>query len=158
MHVRTADFDADHADIRRIRFAVFVDEQRVPEDLEIDDRDRHCTHVLAFGDDDAAIGTGRIDRDGKIGRVAVIAPHRGHGVGAALMDPSSSAVAAPGRQGVGEALMDRLHDIARRWRLDKVWCHAQIGALPFYERLGYRGGGEHFYEAGIEHVRMERDL
>ena len=138
MHVRTADFDADHADIRRIRFAVFVDEQRVPEDLEIDDRDRHCTHVLAFGDDDAAIGTGRIDRDGKVGRVAVIAPHRGHGVGAALMD--------------------RLHDIARRWRLDKVWCHAQIGALPFYERLGYRGGGEHFYEAGIEHVRMEKDL
>ena len=138
MHVRTADFEADHAEIRRIRFTVFVDEQRVPEDLEIDDRDRHCTHVLAFGDDDTAIGTGRIDRNGKIGRVAVLAAHRGRGVGAALMD--------------------RLHDVARQWRLDKVWCHAQIGALPFYVRLGYRGDGAHFYEAGIEHVRMEREL
>jgi predicted GNAT family N-acyltransferase len=138
MHVRIADFDADQAAIRHIRFTVFVDEQHVPEDLEMDDRDPHCTHVLAFGDDDAAIGTGRIDRDGKIGRVAVVAAHR--------------------RRGVGAALMEQLHEIARRRELENVWCHAQISALPFYSRLGYRAAGEHFLEAGIEHVRMDRSL
>jgi predicted GNAT family N-acyltransferase len=138
MYVRTAEFDEDLAAIRRIRFTVFVDEQRVPEDLEMDDRDRHCTHVLAFGDDDAAIGTGRIDRDGKIGRVAVLAAQRGRGVGAALMD--------------------HLHGIARDKELEKVWCHAQVVAEPFYTRLGYRAVGERFFEAGIEHVKMEMTL
>lgn len=138
MYVRTADFDEDLAAIRRIRFTVFVDEQRVPEDLEMDDRDRLCTHVLAFGDDDAAIGTGRIDGDGKVGRVAVLASQRGRGVGAALMD--------------------HLHAIARRKQLEKVWCHAQVVAEPFYTRLGYRAVGEHFFEAGIEHVKMEMAL
>ena len=48
--VRIADFTADHAEIRGIRFAVFVDEQRVPESIEIDARDPHCIHLLACDD------------------------------------------------------------------------------------------------------------
>jgi predicted GNAT family N-acyltransferase len=138
MHVRTADFTADYADIRGVRFAVFVAEQQVPEHLELDDRDSLCTHVLAFADDETAIGTGRIDVDGKIGRVAVAASTR--------------------RSGVGRALMDRLHAIAKERSLEKVWCNAQLVAVPFYERLGYRTAGSAFYEAGIEHVRMEKCL
>ena len=140
MYVRIADFDADYAAIRAIRFTVFVDEQRVPPDEELDDRDRECIHVLALDDRDAPIGTGRIDlaAGGKIGRVAVLANAR--------------------RDGVGAALMERLHEIAREHRLRDVWCNAQVGAAPFYERLGYRAAGEHFYEAGIEHVRMTRAL
>jgi predicted GNAT family N-acyltransferase len=137
--VRIADFDADNAAIRRVRFAVFVDEQRVPPEIEIDERDESCVHVLAFVDA-AAIGTGRIDlaQNGKIGRVAVLADCRG--------------------RGVGTALMQRLHAVARDQGLASVWCHAQLAAVPFYERLGYRSSGDVFEEAGILHKRMDRDL
>jgi predicted GNAT family N-acyltransferase len=140
MRIRTADFDADYAEIRRIRFAVFVDEQRVPESIEIDERDGCCIHLLAFDDGGEPIGTARIDvaEGGKIGRLAVAADKR--------------------RQGVGAALMRRLHDIAKQHALDTVWCHAQIAAVPFYESLGYRIKSEPFYEADIEHVTMERGI
>jgi predicted GNAT family N-acyltransferase len=139
LRVRDADFTADFARIRYVRATVFIDEQRVPLELEFDDRDEHCRHVLAF-DGDAAVGTGRLDLEygGKVGRVAVVATHR--------------------RSGVGKAIMLHLHDIARSERRPRLWCHAQLTAVPFYERLGYRSVGPPFVEAGIDHVRMELDL
>ena len=107
--------------------------------METDDRDPFCIHLLAL-ENQEGIGTGRIDlqRSGKIGRVAVLASKR--------------------RQGIGAALMARLHEVAKRNGLNKVWCHAQVTVVPFYEKLGYRTAGETFYEAGIEHVRMEREI
>ena len=94
VRVRDADFTADFASIRHVRETVFIDEQRVPRELEFDDRDPLCLHVLVF-DGDAPVGTGRLDLDygGKVGRVAVVATHR--------------------RAGVGTAVMERLHAIAR---------------------------------------------
>ncbi|HEX6995461.1 MAG TPA: GNAT family N-acetyltransferase [Gammaproteobacteria bacterium] len=137
--VREADYVADYAAIRAIRFAVFVDEQGVPASVEMDERDPECIHVLAFVGDEA-VGTGRLDvaKRGKVGRVAVLAAARG--------------------TGVGRALMTHLHEIARRHGLADVWCHAQVAAAPFYERLGYRRVGAVFEEAGIDHVRMVRSL
>ncbi len=139
IRVTEADFAADQAAIRAIRFAVFVDEQRVPAELEMDDRDAVCIHVLAFVDD-APVATGRIDGrlQGKVGRVAVLPSVRG--------------------LGVGRAVMARLHEIARGAGLTSVWCHAQVAARPFYERLGYCAVGPTFDEAGIAHVRMECSL
>jgi predicted GNAT family N-acyltransferase len=139
VRVRDADFAADFASIRHVRATVFIDEQRVPLELEFDDRDGHCRHVLAF-EGNAAVGTGRLDLDygGKVGRVAVLATHR--------------------RSGVGKALMQRLHEIAREQRQAKLWCNAQLTAVPFYEGLGYRSVGPTFVEAGIDHVRMECDV
>lgn len=142
LSVAIADFDADHDAIRRIRFAVFVDEQRVPEEVELDDRDPVCVHVLAYSNG-RAVGTGRIDLRpqhggaGKVGRVAVLREARG--------------------RGVGNAIMHALHRIAKERGVERVWCHAQVSAVPFYERLGYRTVGERFFEAGIEHVRMRRE-
>ena len=129
----------DRAAIRSIRFAVFVDEQRVPQDIEMDDRDPFCTHVLAF-DDETPVGTGRIDiaASGKVGRLAVLAPMRG--------------------RGLGTALTKKLHAVARDNALDSVWCNAQVVAVPFYERLGYTVTSAPFDEADIAHVRMQRKL
>ena len=138
--VRIADFAADRAEICSLRFTVFVDEQRVPESIELDDRDPHCIHLLAHNDGEP-VGTGRIDlaMSGKVGRLAVVASRRG--------------------QGVGTALMECAHGIARDHALDTVWCNAQVAAVPFYENLGYRiTSGEPFDEAGIPHVRMEYAL
>ena len=136
---RDADFTADFASIRRVRETVFIDEQRVPRELEFDDRDPLCVHVLVF-DGDLAVGTGRLDFDygGKVGRVAVVATHR--------------------RSGIGTAVMERLHAIARERKHARLWCHAQLTAVPFYERLGYLRSGPVFDEAGIAHVRMDYTL
>lgn len=137
VRVYAADFDADYDEIRRIRFQVFVDEQRVPEDIEMDERDAHCLHVLAQLDG-SVVGTGRVDLElgGKIGRVAVAAGVRKRGVGTAIMQALHATVEAHGR--------------------DSVWCSAQVAAVPFYERLGYRVTSPPFFEAGIEHVKMEK--
>jgi predicted GNAT family N-acyltransferase len=133
--VRDADFRNDFASIREVRETVFIGEQRVPRALEFDARDPLCRHVLVF-DGDSAVGTGRLDLDygGKVGRVAVVASHR--------------------RRGVGTAIMERLHAIARERQQPRLWCHAQLTAVPFYERLGYVRSGAVFVEAGIDHVRM----
>jgi predicted GNAT family N-acyltransferase len=140
MNVAPADFERDYAAIRAVRFAVFVDEQRIPRELEMDDRDAECRHWLATDERGEPIGTVRLDlaARGKVGRLAVLARER--------------------RNGVGRALMESLHELARARGLASVWCHAQISAVPFYERLGYRIASEPFEEAGIEHVRMEYEL
>jgi predicted GNAT family N-acyltransferase len=137
--VRDADFTKDLASIRHVRETVFIDEQRVPRELEFDERDPYCRHVLVF-DGDSPVGTGRLDLGygGKVGRVAVVAAHR--------------------RGGVGTAIMERLHEIARGALQPRLWCNAQLTAVPFYERLGYVRSGAVFVEAGIDHVRMDHAL
>jgi predicted GNAT family N-acyltransferase len=122
-------------EIRAIRFAVFVDEQNVPPDIEMDDRDPLCIHLLAYIDE-RPVGTARIDFEyaGKIGRLAVLANCRG--------------------RGIGRALMKRCHEIARQRRLTHVWCNAQTTAVTFYERIGYTVIGDEFDEAGISHRKM----
>jgi len=140
MNIAAADFERDYASLHAVRFAVFVDEQKIPSDLEMDDRDAECHHWLATDERGDAIGTVRLDvgAHGKVGRLAVLARARGHGV--------------------GRALMLHVHELARARGLARVWCHAQISAAPFYEKLGYRIASEAFEEAGIEHVRMEFEL
>jgi len=139
LRVRIADFTTDLAAIKLVRETVFSLEQRIPKDLEFDDRDAVCLHLLAL-ERDAPIGTARLDlaQGGKIGRVAVLAAHR--------------------RRGVASALMQRLHEIARERGLATVWCNAQRSAVPLYEHLDYAITSAPFDEAGIEHVRMERGL
>jgi predicted GNAT family N-acyltransferase len=139
LQIRLADLETDFAAIKLVRETVFWLEQRIPKDLEFDDRDAACLHLLAL-ECDAAIGTARLDLalGGKIGRVAVLAEHR--------------------RRGVATALMQRLHEIANERGLRSVWCNAQRSAVPLYEHLGYAVTSAPFDEAGIEHVRMERRL
>ncbi len=135
-----ADYAADAAAIRKVRFTVFVDEQAVPAELEMDDRDPKCLHVLALDLHGEPIGTGRIDiaDGGRLGRMAVLASHRG--------------------LGVGRALIEALHAHAQAHNCSEVWCHAQTSAQGFYERAGYAAEGDLFEEAGIEHVTMRRRL
>jgi predicted GNAT family N-acyltransferase len=119
--------------IRHIRDQVFVIEQGVPPELEHDDQDSRAVHVLALADG-LPVGTGRITPEGKIGRMAVLAAHRGHGTGGLIL----------------EALLS----VARRTGLGRVFCFAQCRAIPFYGRRGFTAEGPVFLEAGIEHQRM----
>ena len=83
--VATANYGADLPALRAVRETVFVVEQGVPADIELDALDPACTHVLARDAGGAPIGTGRLAPDGRIGRMAVLRDWRGRGVGRALL-------------------------------------------------------------------------
>jgi predicted GNAT family N-acyltransferase len=128
----------DYTAISDIRHAVFVQEQGIPEHLEWDGQDADSSHVLALLDDRRAVATGRLQPDGRLGRMAVLGQWRG--------------------QGIGRAILERLLQQARRQRLAAVYLHAQTEAAGFYSKAGFSRRGESFPEAGIQHVIMVREL
>ena len=117
-----------------VRRAVFVVEQGVPEDLEWDEHDAEAVHALASTATGIAVGTGRLLRDGHIGRMAVVSEWR--------------------RCGVGSAILQTLLGTARALRYAEVKLHAQTHALQFYARHGFATSSEEFMEAGIPHREM----
>ena len=124
-------------DATRVRNEVFVAEQAVPAELELDDADAGALHAVAYSHAGAVLGTGRLLPDGHIGRMAVVKSARGAGVGAAILQ---SLIAAARHRGMR--------------RLD---LNAQVHAQGFYERHGFRAAGAPFMEAGIVHVAMFRE-
>ena len=125
------------AEAQRIRLIVFVDEQRVPPELEMDEHDATSIHALAFADG-KAVGTGRLLPDGHIGRMAVLKEWRG--------------------RGVGQALLRALIDAARRRGDTAVVLNSQVHALGFYGAEGFRAEGPVYEEAGIPHQAMRLKL
>lgn len=121
---------------REVRDAVFVEEQKVPRDIEWDEHDAASRHVVARDSDGGAIGTGRLLVDGHIGRMAVLADWRG--------------------KGVGRALLERLLEEARQQGHTHLALHAQTHASGFYRRFGFVEEGPEFMEAGIPHRTMVR--
>ena len=117
---------------------MFVQEQRIPEPLEWDGSDTGCFHVLALLDDGRAVGTGRLQPDGRVGRMAVLAEWRG--------------------RGIGRAILEHLQLCACRRRLAAVYLHAQAGTEGFYRQAGFSARGKAFTEAGILHVEMVKRL
>lgn len=136
--VAQVDYEAALAQLRAVRDAVFVGEQGVPVEVERDELDPQCHHVLAVDDQGQPIGTGRLTPDRRIGRMAVLGHWRG--------------------QGVGDALLLALLDKARELGWHEVSLHAQASAIGFYARHGFLPVGERFEEAGIEHQSMRRLL
>jgi predicted GNAT family N-acyltransferase len=132
-----ATWEADRIVLQRIRRTVFIEEQQVPESDEWDDDDAVSAHVLVRLNREP-VGTGRLNPAGKIGRIAVIAGARGRGIGALIL----------------RGLLDE----ARRRGIRRPHLHAQLQALPFYEKLGFRSEGGVFDEAGIPHMRMRLAL
>jgi predicted GNAT family N-acyltransferase len=120
-----------------IRFAVFVEEQRVPAEIELDGMDAKSLHAVAFGNR-VPVGTGRLLPDGHIGRMAVLKDWRGRGVGSLIL----------------KALVD-----AARSRGDReIVLSAQVHATAFYRAHGFVEEGAEYMDAGIPHVDMRRAL
>jgi predicted GNAT family N-acyltransferase len=138
VRIELGDWHAMQARAAPVRFAVFVEEQGVPPEIEIDEFDPVSLHALAIDGDGRVLGTGRLLPDGHIGRMAVARSARGAGVGGAIL----------------AALID-----AARARGDReVALNAQTHAMPFYERFGFVAEGEEFDDAGIPHRSMRRAL
>jgi predicted GNAT family N-acyltransferase len=120
-----------------IRFQVFVREQRVPAEIELDDMDAPSLHAIAF-ENEKPIGTGRLLPDGHIGRMAILKEWR--------------------RRGIGAAILKALIDAAERRGDREIALSAQLHAVEFYRTHGFEPVGDVYEEAGIPHQAMVRAL
>jgi len=123
---------------RPVRERVFIEEQKVPRELEWDEWDETSDHAVAFDAGGNPIGTARLLPDGRIGRMAVLKDWR--------------------RQGVGAKLLGAMLDRARARFMARAILHAQTRAAGFYRRFGFSERGGEFLEAGIPHVEMTLEL
>ncbi len=129
---------------RKIRLEVFVDEQGVPREKEIDDIDPEAYHVIARDTRGKPCGTGRLytdpDEPGTchIGRMAVRAGARG--------------------TGCGSAIMEHLIDEARRRCYHRIVLSSQTHAIPFYEQFGFTPYGDEYLDCNIPHIDMSLHL
>ncbi len=120
-----------------VRQEVFILEQGVPAELELDEFDSLATHALVY-QDARCIGTGRLvnlsAKQAQIGRMAVLAKFRG--------------------KGVGKQILRKLVDLAASQGAQRIILHSQVSAIPFYENLGFQAQGDVYDEAGIPHRNM----
>src|SRR3981189_1237170 len=117
---------------RPVREQVFVEEQKVPRELERDEWDERCEHAVACDSRGEAIGTARLMPDGRIGRMAVLGEWR--------------------RRGVGTTLLEAPADKGRKRSMRHITLHTQKNEAGFYQPFGLRERGEEFLEAEIPHV------
>jgi predicted GNAT family N-acyltransferase len=140
IEVREARDAAEREALLALRHEVFVGEQGVPRELEIDEHDERAVHIVAL-EDGELVGTCRVLQAGsqaKFGRLVVARAARGQGIGAALL-------AAAERR-------------ARELGCNQMVLAAQTSAMGLYERAGYTARGEVYLDAGIEHMTMEKLL
>lgn len=135
--IRLDDWHVLEPMLRRVRTAVFIAEQGVPEALEWDEHDAESLHAVALIDGEVA-GCARLLPDGHIGRMAVLPDFRG--------------------QGVGSEMLVCLIDAARVRNMTLLQLHAQSHAAGFYRKAGFVSEGPEFDEAGIPHIRMLRTV
>ncbi len=130
--------------LSQIRFTVFVREQGVPPEIELDTLDSNdalCVHAVACDSDGNTIATGRLILDEpipRIGRMAVLRAWR--------------------RRGVGTEILEKLCEEAKRRGFSQVLLHSQTHATAFYFHHGFLSHGMEFTEAGIPHQEMRRAL
>lgn len=132
-----ADYQRYQQPILHIRELVFIEEQHVPPELEVDEQDPLSQHVLLL-ERGMPVATGRLTPDGHIGRVAVLKDFR--------------------KRGFGQQVIQGLEEIAHQRGISRVVLGAQYQAINFYLKLGYQTVGDVFMDAGIKHQMMEKML
>lgn len=142
--IQTVQSEKEMADALSVRRAVFIVEQEVPEDLEIDEHDQVSSgtvHFVAY-DGETPVGASRLrpyaPSVGKVERVAVTKSERG--------------------TGLGRMIMQAMEEVAFKHNYNTLKLNAQTHAQRFYEKLGYEPHGDIFDEAGIEHIAMVKKL
>lgn len=126
-----------------IRIEVFVEEQGVPLEDELDEFDKlngQCEHILVYFNEQP-VGTGRIrlvDGFGKLERICILKPYR--------------------KFGLGKVIIKALEEVAEKDGVSKIKLHGQKHAEGFYNKLGYQTSSSVFMEDGIPHILMIKDL
>ena len=122
-----------------VRKTVFVEEQMVPMEEEIDHFEKEAVHFVLY--DHSPLGAGRfriVDGYGKVERICVLKERR---VG-----------------GAGTAIMNKIEEYAKEQGINKLKLNAQVHAIPFYTKLGYEVVSEEFLDAGIPHKTMTKNI
>lgn len=129
-----------YLDALRIRSEVFMKEQGVPFEREVDKDEANTIHFVLYSDQKEAIATLRLlplnDKELKLQRMAVLKNYR--------------------KQGLGKILILEAEDFAKLQGFKVIKLGAQLSAIPFYESLGYQAYGEEFIDAGIAHIHMKK--
>ena len=136
--IKATDWDKDKTALSSIRRKVFIEEQKVPEELEWDEFDESSQHILALDNNGTPIGTGRIKADGQIGRMAVLKDWR--------------------NKGIGKSILDELLKIATQSKHNEIYLHAQLTAIKFYEQSEFTINSDEFMDAEIPHKTMIRRI
>ncbi|MGA5688107.1 GNAT family N-acetyltransferase [Cytobacillus pseudoceanisediminis] len=140
MEVRVVSSEQELHDAFSVRKQVFINEQNVPEEEEIDQFEDEAVHFVLYNNGMPA-GAGRfrtVDGNGKVERICVLKDNR--------------------QSGSGKAIMDKIEEHAKKQGLPALKLNAQTQAIPFYEKLGYQVISEEFMDAGIPHRTMKKTI
>ncbi|WP_067729611.1 GNAT family N-acetyltransferase [Oceanobacillus damuensis] len=140
MIIKTAEKREELEHAYQVRMKVFVEEQRVPPEEELDEHDATAMHFIAF-DDETPIAASRlrfVDEYGKLERICVLKEYRGHSHGKQLIQEMEKMITGKG--------------------YNKAKLNAQTHAEAFYKKLGYKTVSGKFLDAGIPHVTMIKEL
>lgn len=140
MEVRIVRAEEELADAFDVRRTVFVAEQNVPEEEEIDQHESEAVHFVLYQDGTAA-GAGRfrvLDGIGKVERICVLKEYR--------------------KTGAGIAVMNEIEEYAKSQGITTLKLNVQTHAIPFYSKLGYETISEEFLDAGIPHKTMKKTI
>lgn len=140
MNVKIVENPIELEDAFSVRKIVFVEEQNVPIEEEIDQFEDESTHFVLYHDG-TAIGAGRFrvtDGYGKVERICVLKEAR--------------------KLGAGKVIMEEIESFARIEGFQRLKLNAQTHAIPFYAGLGYEVVSEEFMDAGIPHKTMMKTL
>ncbi|RAL21402.1 GNAT family N-acetyltransferase [Thermoflavimicrobium daqui] len=140
MHTKRVQNQKELDIVFQIRKEVFVDEQGVPLEHEIDEFENDAEHILVY-DGNQPVGTGRvrvIENVAKLERICVLKTHRKHGL--------------------GKLIIQELEEIAKEKGISKAKLHGQTQAEGFYQKLGYKTNSDIFMEEGIPHIVMIKEI
>jgi predicted GNAT family N-acyltransferase len=141
VEVKIVNNDQELADAFEVRKSVFIHEQNVPEEEEIDQFESESVHFVLYDDNRKAAGAGRfrvLDGIGKVERICVLKENR--------------------KTGAGVAIMNEIEDYAKSQGISTLKLNAQTHAIPFYSKLGYETVSEEFLDAGIPHKTMKKSI
>ena len=141
MNIKIVTTEEELQQAYHVRKTVFVEEQNVPIEEEIDHLEEESTHFIVTNEDNEPIGAGRfrvVDSYGKVERICVLAEAR--------------------TSGVGRALMEAIEQYALSQEIEITKLNAQVQAIPFYESIGYAIISDEFLDAGIPHRTMKKRL
>ena len=135
LEIKPVENKQEYNEIINIRKKVFIEEQKVPQDIEIDEYEKEATHFIMYLNEEP-IGCARIrfNNFAKLERIAILKKHR--------------------RNGFGKRLTEFLIDYCHKRNIFDIRLNSQLYVADFYEKIGFKKVGEVFYEAGIKHVEM----
>ncbi len=133
--------DSELKEAFEVRKKVFVEEQGIAEYLEFNGNDRQALHMVVM-DGERVIGTARVlflaTNQAKLERMAILKPFR--------------------RKGIGRRLIYYLNEELSKRQVEQVVFHTQYSVVAFYKSCGFEEWGSPFWEVGIKHIKMQRQL